>query len=181
MIQQDKYARLFRLFKEREEEPLKRIIAEYERYPDITIRMEDFFEAILKPKCQVQPPLLVVDRLIGECGNFAWHVYTFSVPPRRICFWGMHHDAEDVPCHPRLIKYLELEICQVYNLTPQDLTVLPKSTLPHASTPVFLAIMFNLGSPTSSTLFGFSDGGLAILGRTFRTQTWQGQDQGLSA
>jgi hypothetical protein len=148
VIQQDKYARLFQLFKEREEKPLKRIIAEYERYPDITIQMDDFFEGILKPKCRVQSPLFGFGETDWECGNYGWHVYTFSVPPRRICFWGMHHDAEDVPCHPRLIEYLEPEICIVYNLTPQDLTVLPKST----RTPLYLAIMANLGSPTSSTI-----------------------------
>jgi hypothetical protein len=74
----------------------------------------------------------------------------------------MHHDAEDVPCHPRLIKYLEPEICHIYDLTPADLTALPKSNVP---TPVFLAFMANQGSPTRGTLFGISNGGLAILGK----------------
>ena len=57
-------------------------------------------------------------------------MYLFSIPPRRICFWGMHYNAEQIPCHPILVEYLEPVITQLYNLTKRDLDSILKSSTP---------------------------------------------------
>ena len=42
----------------------------------------------------------------------------------------MHHNAEQIPCHPILVEYLESDICQRYNLTKRDLDGILKSSTP---------------------------------------------------
>ena len=75
MIELDKYARLYRLFMELEEAPLKGIISEYKRLADITIRMADFFEALLEPKCVVPRSLSEGEANWGVWKLFLAHIY----------------------------------------------------------------------------------------------------------